>query len=465
LLFVFVLTAWRVAALGFVRLDLFTDEAQYWFWSTDLALGYFSKPPLIAWVIRAATALAGTAEAWAVRLPAPLIHGAAALAVAWAGVQAYGYRTGALGGAIYATLPAVTAGSMVISTDTPMLLCFALALGGWFRLAARPSVALALTVGLVAGLGFLAKYAMLYFWLGAALSAMLVPRTRVPWRMAAIALAAFAAVAVLNLGWNATQGFVTLSHTVDNANWREHWFNPLEMLEFLGAQLGVFGPITFAALVAAWLGARRGSWGDRSLTLFSLPILAIVTVQALRSEANANWAAATYVAGSPLAAAWLAANAPRGLKLALALHLAVAVALPVAARFPEAIALPGGRSVFARQLGRADLAREIAAMAQAEGLTLIVADNRGLLSDLLHGLRDTPFTVHTPTPAGPPRNHYEMAVPLPPAPGRDALWITGIEHPALPPGFTARQTLRSWRPTQPAYARHTLHAHRLTAAP
>ena len=115
--FVLALTAWRVGWLAYNRTDLFTDESQYWFWSTELALGYFSKPPLIAWIIRAATVMAGSAEPFWVRLPAPLFHGATALVVAWLGTMLHGARTGALSGASYAVMPAVGVGSMVISTD------------------------------------------------------------------------------------------------------------------------------------------------------------------------------------------------------------------------------------------------------------------------------------------------------------------------------------------------------------
>ena len=49
------ITGWRLLALWLTPLDLFMDEAQYWLWGDELALGYFSKPPLIGWVIRAFT--------------------------------------------------------------------------------------------------------------------------------------------------------------------------------------------------------------------------------------------------------------------------------------------------------------------------------------------------------------------------------------------------------------------------
>ena len=63
----------RLAALYWNATDLFFDEAQYWAWSEQPAFGYFSKPPLVAWLIRVATEACGPGEA-CVRLPSPFLH-------------------------------------------------------------------------------------------------------------------------------------------------------------------------------------------------------------------------------------------------------------------------------------------------------------------------------------------------------------------------------------------------------
>ena len=70
----------RLAALCWNATDLFFDEAQYWVWSERPAFGYFSKPPLVAWLIRAATEVCGPGEA-CVRLPSPLVHTATAIEI------------------------------------------------------------------------------------------------------------------------------------------------------------------------------------------------------------------------------------------------------------------------------------------------------------------------------------------------------------------------------------------------
>src|ERR1700680_4162877 len=67
------LTLVRLIGLAPSVVDLFPDEAQYWAWSRDLAWGYFSKQPLLAWTIAAADHVCGRAEAWLLA-PAPSEH-------------------------------------------------------------------------------------------------------------------------------------------------------------------------------------------------------------------------------------------------------------------------------------------------------------------------------------------------------------------------------------------------------
>src|SRR5216684_2971958 len=74
------LTLVRVIGLATSVVDLFPDEAQYWAWSRDLAWGYFSKPPLLAWTIAAADHVCGSAEA-CIRAPAPILYFATSLVV------------------------------------------------------------------------------------------------------------------------------------------------------------------------------------------------------------------------------------------------------------------------------------------------------------------------------------------------------------------------------------------------
>ena len=85
-----VLTLARLMAMRLSPLQLYPDEAQYWLWSRHLEFGYFTKPPLIAWMIRATT-LGGDAEPL-VRLSSPLLHAAAGLFLFGAARRLYDAR-------------------------------------------------------------------------------------------------------------------------------------------------------------------------------------------------------------------------------------------------------------------------------------------------------------------------------------------------------------------------------------
>ena len=63
LLFVILLVSFiRILALGTSELNFHGDEAQYWSWSQMLDWGYYTKPPMIAWIIYSTTSILGDAE-------------------------------------------------------------------------------------------------------------------------------------------------------------------------------------------------------------------------------------------------------------------------------------------------------------------------------------------------------------------------------------------------------------------
>src|SRR4051794_18158405 len=86
-----VLTAVRLIGLKYSVVDLFFDEAQYWAWSRELAFGYFSKPPLLAWIIALAERVCGSSEA-CIRAPAPVLYFATSLLVYAVARQLYDAR-------------------------------------------------------------------------------------------------------------------------------------------------------------------------------------------------------------------------------------------------------------------------------------------------------------------------------------------------------------------------------------
>ncbi len=253
----------RLVALWLAQTDLFFDEAQYWSWAKELDLGYYSKPPLIAWVIAATTAVCGDGEP-CVRLAAPVLHTVSAWIVHLIGCRLYDARIGFWSGIVFATLPGIGLSSGIISTDVPFLLCWALALWGFVRLRETGNLGDALLLGAAIGAGFMARYSMVFF-VGSTLLALVTMRGSGA-RIGAARWIAVALVALLvvspNLYWNAAHGFPTFGHTADNAKWGGSLFHPLKALEFFGAQFGVFGPVLFGALlVIVWRAVKLRTSG------------------------------------------------------------------------------------------------------------------------------------------------------------------------------------------------------------
>ena len=87
------LTAYRLWVIGHLGIDLYVDEAYYWGWSQALDWGYFSKPPVIAALIAASTALLGN-NLIAIKLPSLLIYPATAFALFALGRRLYSPRVG-----------------------------------------------------------------------------------------------------------------------------------------------------------------------------------------------------------------------------------------------------------------------------------------------------------------------------------------------------------------------------------
>ncbi len=171
------LTGARIWALFHNPVGLYYDEAQYWMWSRTFDWGYFTKPPLVAWVIAGTTALFGDAE-WAVRLAAPLAHAVAASAVFALGRAMYGAWPGFWAGAGWLLLPGVFFSSSIISTDALLLPLWAIALFAMWRLMTTRAWAWAIILGGAVGVGLLAKYAMLYFFVCTAVAAWWMPPVR-----------------------------------------------------------------------------------------------------------------------------------------------------------------------------------------------------------------------------------------------------------------------------------------------
>lgn len=388
----------RLAAVLATPLELYADEAQYWRWGQSLEWGYYSKPPMIAWVIHLTTSLLGTEE-WTVRLAAPVLHTVAAGFIFLTGRAMAGARAGFFAALLYALMPSVVLSSSVLSTDGVLMPFWCAALFLLWRLRSGEGLWVsAALLGVAIGAGMLSKYAMLYFLIGIALTVLIDAPTRraIFSPRGALAGAIAAASVAPHFAWNAANDFATVSHTVDNANLGGDLFNPENALSWFGDQLGMFGPVSFFALLTGlflFYRGRRGpesdpdagpkSGSERWLLCFILPVLIFILGQAVLSRAHANWTATAYPGAALLVAIWFSRGHAITLWASLGLNLLVAGLFMAMTLLPQASTTQLGLDNAAKRTrGWETSAQEVFAQAERLGATAVLVDER----EAWHGL-------------------------------------------------------------------------------
>lgn len=308
------LLALRLCYLACAQLDLAPDEAYYWEWSRRLDIGYYSKPPLIAWINALSTGLLGSTT-FVVRLPAALLSCAALYGVFALGRALYDDRVGFWAAVASAATPGHAALGTIMTIDAPLVACWCWALALLARALQSRRVGWWAAVGVLVGVGTLAKFMMPVFLLAAWVYLAVEPRARVwlfrpgPWLMTGIALVAWLPV----IGWNARNHWITLLHTGHHFRAESGLVDRLgTFVESAGYQMLAASPATWllvlvlsAALIVRWrcLDARV-----RLLLLFGGVPLLMALLWGLRQRVNANWPAVFYPAAMVLLAAWAMAR-------------------------------------------------------------------------------------------------------------------------------------------------------------
>ena len=422
------LLAWRFWVLPRLGITLYVDEAQYWTWAQHLDWGYFSKPPGVAALIWLSTQLFGD-SLLGVKALAMLCYPLAAVACWGIAHRLYDERVAFWSALAVLTLPMFSWLGLFVSTDALLTLAWTLALWAYLRALDSDSWADWLLLGLICGLGLLSKYTMAA-WLGAAFLHLLAfHRARLasakPWVAAGLALLLLAP----NIVWNVTHDFPTLKHTADITLNKKAGGGLAALGEFWAAQWGAFGPVLGTVFFILLLQVRQ-SWRDdrrRLLLWFALPLWAVVSAQALKSSANANWAAPAFAPATIAAVAWLLAGQRRKLlAFGLALNLALVAivyhwpSLSAAVNLSDA----GKKTPYARAMGWDALGLQLKPLVAAHPDRVLLADNRTLLAHMLYELRDLKPVAVSWNPSGVASDHYKLTTDLRPYVGQDMLLIT-----------------------------------------
>jgi hypothetical protein len=322
-------SSWRILFLALdCPFDLSTDEAHYWDWSRRLDWSYYSKGPLIAYLIRGscelfgplATSICGNAMP-AVRLPAVLLGGLTLLGLFTLTRRVYGDSALAFLVVLAAVCsPMFAAGALLMTIDAPFACCWtwSLVLAHRALFPARDSGSIGdwLLLGLTIGLGILAKYTMVLFVPMLALFLLASPahrpllRSRGLWFALGLAAACCAPIIL----WNAQHDWETLRHVGRQSgiagDGGVHWLGPLE---YVAVQAGLLLGVGFAL----WAAAVIGSYRERSrlprevarqeafLRWLGVPVFGLFLAFSLITRVEPNWPMPAYLAGLVLTAGWL----------------------------------------------------------------------------------------------------------------------------------------------------------------
>lgn len=357
LLFLCVLTLFRLVYAA--RLGLAEDEAYYWQWSRHPDLAYYDQGPVIAWVIRAGTFL-GRHTPLGVRLFIVLLAGLTGWLVfltarAWLGERAAVWAVG-----LTSVAPLFAVGSVLATYDVPQVFLWTLTLYAFTRTVQKNRTRGWYVVGLLVGMGTLAKLPMLGFAPGVLLFLLFSPPNRRwlatphPYFAFVLAVAICAPPLVV---WNARHdglGFLhlfavgnrtgTTGEAAITGATRLRWWG-----DFWGGQAIALSPLLFFAEIAALLKRRDGrldSGARHFLVAFTVPLLAVCLVIALRSRQEINWPVSAHVTGLMAVGALFARVWERGRRTGrafVALAVLLALSMTTIAFFPQVLPALGLR--------------------------------------------------------------------------------------------------------------------------
>lgn len=307
------LFVWRLVFIAIAPLDLAPDEAYYWDWSRHPAWGYYSKPPLIAWINMLSSGLLPV-SVFSVRLPAAIFSLLSLLAIHGLARRLFSSRTAFWAVAATVAAPGNCALGYVMTIDAPLFCFWSIALYClWRALEDTPGhLRWWLAAALAAAFGVLAKQMMLVFLLLAPLF-LLISRedrrhlsTPGPYVLTVLTLAAL----LPPLGWNMEHDWITFKHTAHH--FESHSEGAFYLLktsfDFISGQMLLVSPLScFLLILLAFFlvaGFKLQGRKVRFLLLFSGISLLGFLLLSLRQRVNANWPAVFYPAGMILLAAW-----------------------------------------------------------------------------------------------------------------------------------------------------------------
>ncbi len=264
-IFIGSLLLFRLGYLASGIIELSKDEAYQWLWSKHLALSYYSKPPGIALIQFLGTSIWGDTQL-GVRFFSPVFAAILSVVMLRFLARETSARLGFLLLVIVTGAPLMSVGTILMTIDPPLVLCWTLAMiAGWRAVQPDGSTKDWAFAGMAAGLGFLSKYSALYLPVCWALFFLLWKPARVQLRKPGpyLALLLIALSTLPVIVWNSEHGWITVQHVAGNAGIASQWKPTLRFFwEFLLTEAALLNPVFFLGALwamAAFWKRRRGN--------------------------------------------------------------------------------------------------------------------------------------------------------------------------------------------------------------
>lgn len=391
------------------------DEAYYWDWGRQLDYGYYSKPPMIAWVYAFVDWIGG-GSLYAFRAMAAMLGTLSLLLLFGLTRALFDAKTGWIAVLIAGVAPANSVLSFFLTIDAPLIVFWSTALWMFWRVISGEGKAGSwLLLFLALGFGHLTKQMMMVFPVLAFLFLILHADTRHHLKKPVLWLVMLGSYLSLTppLIWNAKNDWITFTHTkhhfVDASDGGNIVLERIEdFLSFLGTQLGVLGPGTAVVLFPICLillpKVRSLSASARFLLIFGALPLAGMLLLALRQGLQPNWPAVFYVSCFALTAAWYTGLVkpkfpPQAMRKHLPVSIAISVGLVLFFYFgPVLFEMTGkdghkadpNRRVLGHDLIAEEFEKIRSAQPDSGDLFLVALGHRDIASHLAFGLPDQP---------------------------------------------------------------------------
>lgn len=389
------------------EVNLFTEEAQYWLWSKNMAWHYYSKPPLVAVLNFLSTSILGNTE-MAVRINAIL----SGVGIAWVtylfGSYLYSKKIGFWAALIIQSMPVWWLASTFHMTDSSLTFFWTLSTYLCFRGIKENSTKWWLLAGLATAMGLMAKVVMMLIFPVLVIYLIYLGKFNVHKEK----FLKFILVSVLGfipaLIWNWQNNFDTFRHlfALSGTDGINNLPTNLSIasrsfIEFVLSQTAVVSLFLLPAWVAAFWYTIKNKNAE-SIYLILPGLLAFLTFAGLSifKDAMINWPAFAYTGLAIVLAKWIDRQSRRWKKITFS-GIFLGMIIPVLFLSPDYLGLKSSKmmtiteqNLIKRLLGHEKLAERVDFLKDSLAIEdpFVFSDSYHTASELSFYLAGTPQT-------------------------------------------------------------------------